>query len=363
MGLRENLLNKPFTPVRIAIILTVILAIWLAMGGQKSAKVEAPKAQNSAVAGLTKVEVRWSDAELQPREVVTQGHILPWKKVVLTAQVSGRVEAILKAQGDSANAKEPLLRLSDEGRSERLQQARALVKLRNTELTSAKTLEKSRFVPETQLRQMESALAQAQAELVSAALDVEYGYPTAPFSGMVDRRHVEQGQWVSPGQELMDLVQIDKLKVAAYISQQDIAQVKEGQRVALQLLDGRQLMGEVRFISFTADNETRSFYIEAVTDNTQNWRIAGASVTLHIQLPDAKAHRLSPALLNLGDAGQLGIVGVNDQQQVVFYPVKVLAVDNHAATLVGLPDRVRVITLGAGFVQPGESVEAVEVDE
>lgn len=361
MGLRETLLNKPFTPVRVAIVLTVLLALWLAMGGQKSARVEAPESEDRATVGVTKVEVRWSDATLQPREVVAQGHVLPWTKVVLTAQVSGRVDAILKAQGERANVKEPLLRLSDEGRSERLQHATALVKLRETELTSARALEKSRFVPETQLRQMESALAQAQAEWVSAKLDVEYGYPSAPFSGMVDRRHVEHGQWVTPGQALMDLVQIDKLKVVAYIAQQDVAYVQEGQSVRLQLLDGRQLMGQVRFISYTAENETRSFYVEVVTENTQRWRIAGASVTLHIQLPEAKAHRLSPALLSLGDQGQLGIVGVNDEEQVVFYPVKVLAVDNHAATLIGLPDRVRVITLGAGFVQPGETVEAVEV--
>lgn len=354
---------RRISPITIAIVLAIVLVVWLMAGKKNSALDEAPAPQSEPETGLHHVQTRWSEAELQPNVLVVQGQLLPWQQVGIQAQVAGRVKRLLKQQGDLVMEDEPLLQLSDEGREAALAQAQANVRLRETDLKSARTLKASQFVPESELIRLESELARAKAELASAQLAEQYSQPRAPFRGLVDRRHVEPGELVQPGTELMDLVDIEQLKVTAQIPQQEVGRLAAGQLVELELLDGRQMRGEVQFISHAADPATRSFYLEVKAANPELWRVAGASVTLEVQLSPVMAHRLSPALLSLNADGQLGVHTVDEQNRVEFYSVRVLGVDSEGATMVGLPDRARVITLGAGFVRPGQQVRATGAAE
>lgn len=348
-------LFKP-TPVLLAVVLAALLVIWMLSGDTRSAQDEPPAAQVTPEQGLHQVETRWLEASPQVTEKVAQGQLLPWQQVSVRAQVAGSVEQLLRQQGDSVTAGTTLLTLSNEGRREQLAQARATLNQRESELSSARSLTESRFIAETELARLESEAARARAELVSAELALQYAEPVAPFDGIVNRRHVEVGDWVQPGADLMELVDVGQLKVTAQISQQDVGLVAAGQAVDIRLLDGRRLEGVVNFVSHAADPSTRSFYIEVSADNPELWRVAGASATLRIQLEPVVAHRVSPALLSLNEDGQLGVRTVDAQSRVVFQTVRVLSIDNQGATIAGLPDRVQVITLGAGFVRPGQQV-------
>ncbi len=353
----KDKLPKRVSPVTLAIALALVLVIWLLSGEQRSARSEPPQPQVTPGQVVHSVAAEWLQAEPYPRVLVLQGQVLSWQQVSVQAQVAGRVEQLLVRQGDSVAAGDVLLQLSDEGRVQQRRQAEAEYRLRKSELDSARAMGAPKFVSETELTRLESELARAAAELEAAELAVQYSKPKAPFDGMVDRRRVEIGEFVQPGTELMMLVQVQRLKVTAQIPQQDVGQVVAGQAVDLTLLDGRQLQGTVSFVSVAADPETRSFYVEVEAANPERWRVAGGSVTLHIHLPEVQAHRLSPALLRLNAEGHLTIRAVDGDNRVVSYPVKVVAIDNEAATVTGLPERVQVITQGAGFVTPGQQVQ------
>ncbi|KKO44870.1 RND transporter [Arsukibacterium ikkense] len=344
------------SPVLIAVILAVALLLWLLSGDNYSAQKQAPAAQQTPTEQLALVETRWSDAAPYQLTRVAQGQVLPWRSVNLKSQQAGTVTALLKQQGDQVQQGDKLLRLSDEGRSALLAQAKANLTLKQSELASARKLGNSQFVSETELTRLQSELARAEAELETARLALTQTEPAAPFSGVVDRRHIEVGDVVQPGSELLQLVQIDKLKVTAQIPQQHVAALAPGQDVKLLLLDGRALNGTLSFISSAADTATRSFYIEVTVANPDLLRIAGGSVTVEVQLAPVQAHLVSPALLSLDNQGKLGIAVVDEQQQVVFYPVQILAADNEGARVSGLPERSQIITQGAGFVKPGSKV-------
>ena len=266
------------------------------------------------------------------------------------------LENLAREQGDQVSAGDVLLELSDEGRSKQLAQARASYRLRQTELESTRKLRASNYATETEIVRLEGELARAAAELEAAELAVQYSQPIAPFDGVVDRRHVEVGGLVQSGAELMSLVNVKRLKASAQIPQQDASRVAVGQEVKVQLMGGRELQGQVRFVSLAADPETRSFYVEIEADNPELLRVAGGSATLRIQLPPVLAHQFSPALLRLGPDGQLGVHAVDESGQVVNHPVRVVAITNDGATVEGLPERLQVITQGAGFVRPGQQV-------
>jgi multidrug efflux system membrane fusion protein len=348
------------SPLLIAFILACALVLWLLSGDTFRSQPQAPAEQQAPKEQLALVETRWSDAEPYQLTQVAQGQVLPWRSVSIKSQQAGTVAAILKQQGATVQQGDQLLRLSDEGRTALLAQARANLTLRQSELASARTLGESQFLSETELTRLQSELARAEAEFESARLALAQIEPAAPFSGMVDRRHIEVGDVVQAGSELLQLVQIDQLKVTAQIPQQHVGALTPGQSVKLRLLGGKELTGELSFISYAADTATRSFYIEVTVANPELLRIAGGSVTVEVQLAPVQTHLISPALLSLDNDGKLGIAVVDEQQQVVLYPVQIVTADNEGARVRGLPERTQIITQGAGFVKPGDTVQVAD---
>src|SRR5690606_24580909 len=193
---KAKFLSWPPSPPVIAVVLTLVLAIWLFGGYKQHARETPPGEQKKSEQRLAEVEVRWSEAAPSTREQVVQGSIIAWQQVDVKAQVSGRVERLLKQQGDVVAEGDGLLRLSDEGRTQKLAQMRADVRLRQKELEGGRTLVSDKLISQTELVRLESELARAQAELAAAELAVEYNQPKAPFGGRVDRRFVEVGQLV-----------------------------------------------------------------------------------------------------------------------------------------------------------------------
>jgi multidrug efflux system membrane fusion protein len=227
------------------------------------------------------------------------------------------------------------------------------------DLNAAQSLRSRNLASESDLLGLESELAAAKAELEMANQAIADLVAQAPFNGVVNQKFIEVGGLVQPGTSLMQVVQVDRLKATAQIPQQAVHQVAEGQLVSVRLLDGDELSGRVRFLASAADTGTRSFAIEVEVDNPQQRRIAGGSANLAIALPEVGAHHLSPAFLALDNNGKPGVKHVGDDNKVVFSQVRLLSVKTDGAWVGGLPDNLRLITRGAGFVSEGEEVTAV----
>ncbi|MCC5825004.1 efflux RND transporter periplasmic adaptor subunit [Alkalimonas sp.] len=355
--------NKPWSNTYwLLAALFIVIIGWFASGDFRSAQQSMDPFQQQETLALPRVETRISRAELMQPELVLQGHVQPFQRVLIQAQLEGTVQQLLVEQGQTVTAAAPLLQLSDEGRSQRLLQAEALVRLREAEYLSAQKLGAEQFLSQTELIRLASELESARTERSHAERQLGYTKPTAPFSGHINRRMVEVGDFVQTGNQLLELVQIERLKVSAQIPQQQVQRVQAGQQVRLTLLDGSALDATVHFVSLQADEATRSFYLEVWADNPDLLRIAGASATLHIQLAPETAHRLSPALLQLTPDGQLA-VSVVEAQQVVRYPVQLLQADPQGIWVTGLPEQIELIQTGAGFVRPGDQVLVTRTTE
>lgn len=343
-------------PWIIAVIIAIALLVWLISGDRFVARDDV-EPDAPAVSGLARVEVRWIEAQPMERQHVVQGQIEAWRRVELRAQVSGSVRSLDQDKGNRVATDQLLLTLSAEDRPALVARAEADVRQRDNDLTSAQRLRERNLISANELVRLESELARARAELEGARLQLRNTRITAPFPGIYDQRMVELGDFVQPGQSLLTLVDIDRLKVTAQIAQQQVTQLELGQPVRVELLDGRQLQGELHFIAAAADPGSRSFRIEVKVENPDRLRLAGASATLHIATGETLAHRLSPALLSLDETGRHGVKWVNDDQRVEFSQVQLVSVDNQGAWVSGLPARVALITLGQGFVERGQQVE------
>ena len=348
-----------WSSVGLSIVVIVALLLWMASGDIKQAETKAPDAPAKQDTELTRVQVTTLNASAYQPELLVQGQLVPSRSVMIAARVTATVKSLAVKLGENVTKGQPLLTLTDDGRSSERSRWQARLRKLTADLNAAQQLRSRNLASESDLLGLESELAGARAELDLANQAIADLTPAAPFAGVINQKPIEAGDLVQPGTALMQIVQVGQLKAIAQIPQQAVHQVAVGQSVNVRLLDGAQLNGRIRFVASAADTGTRSFAIEVVVDNPQQRRIAGGSANLAIVLPEVSAHHLSPAFLALDDNGQPGVKHVSDDNKVVFSKVRLLSVKTEGAWVDGLPDSVRLITRGAGFVSAGEDVTAV----
>lgn len=354
--------GKKTLSLLIAIAFFLALVVWMSTGTLLSSHTEAPASEPREASTPFRVETRWLEAHPFTPQLVLQGQLHPEQQLEIKAETSGRVETLQVQEGQQVSQGQSLLQLSKDTRPAQLARLRAERDSRQAELNAAERLRSANHLSETEYLRLKSSLLQIQAELEAAELDLQHTTPRVPFTGFLEELLVEQGDWVQAGQTLARLVQTRTLKAEARVPQQHIHQVSLGQEVTLVLLDGQELSGQISFIGQQADAATRSFRIQARVDNAEQRRLAGASATLQVHLQPTLAHYLSAALLTLDEAGRLGVKQVNQEQKVELIPITLLSSDASGVWVAGLPARAQVITLGGGFVQPGEGVTPVLVD-
>lgn len=348
--------------IGLSFLVLAFLVVWMATGEVKEAREKAPEQAPEEKAEAPSVQVDVLRARLYEPGLLLQGQLEPWRSVSIGARVAGTVEELMVEQGARVEAGDVLLRLSEDGRRTAVAQWQSRIRKLEADLSAAQKLRARDLASESEILTLQSELSAARAELAQAQLTVDNLEPEAPFDGTVNRRDVDIGDLVQVGSPLLELVRVDRLKATGQIPQQSVGAVKEGQVVTIRTLDGDSLEGKVSFVASAADPETRSFEVEVTVDNPERKRVAGGSATLRIALPEVRAMFISPAYLSLGDDGRPGVRYVGENNEVVFTTVKLLNVTTEGAWVTGLPEEIRLITRGAGFVSIGQQVRPVDRD-
>jgi RND family efflux transporter MFP subunit len=104
-----------------------------------------------------------------------------------------------------------------------------------------------------------------------------YARLTAPFEGLVTRRHVDPGAYVPAATSgasantaaIVTLMDVSKLRIQVPVPEREAALVRQGQplRVSVDGIDGRRT-ATVSRLSFALDPDSRTMLVEADIDNT-----------------------------------------------------------------------------------------------
>ncbi len=112
-----------------------------------------------------------------------------------------------------------------------VQQARAKIPQAQASIESALTAPQQVAVSQSRAQSSEAKLAQQAALLDQARLNKSYTTIYAPSDGIVGKKTVEVGQYVSPGQQLMAVVQLSDVWVIANFKETQLRHMQPGQRV------------------------------------------------------------------------------------------------------------------------------------
>lgn len=351
--------RRPPLSVLLAIGLVLLLLLWLALGDFERFRDTAPLSGTAEATEPPRVEVVERRAVDHAPRLVVQGQFEAHRELELRARQAGRVAALPKALGSRVERGEVLLEIARDELPERLEQAEAELALARAELAGADDLRRRNLLSNPDYLRRQSGAARAVAEVAALRRQLDETRPAAPFDGVLDRLDVEPGDLLQVGDSWGRLVDDAQLTATAWAPQRDALTLTPGLPAEVRLLDGSRLSGELTHVASRADEATRSFAVEARVANPERRRLAGASASLVIQLPERLVHRLSPGLLELDEEGQLAVKTLDGEDRVVRQRVTLVDADANEARVAGLPERVRLITLGGGFVAPGQRVTAV----
>ncbi|MGE5247148.1 MAG: HlyD family secretion protein [Verrucomicrobiota bacterium] len=166
-------------------------------------------------------------------------------KELFERQVISR-ESFEKAQTDASVAKS-----QDDLAQEQLRLAEAAIPTQEALIAQRRAVVSQResVVAQRQARigQLEAALRQRESGLTEAKLFHQYTTVVAPADGYVTRKSVEVGQVVSPGQTVLAVAALDNVWVVANYKETDIARIRRGQQVEIEVdtFKGKTFRGKV----------------------------------------------------------------------------------------------------------------------
>ena len=341
--------------------IAALITLWLLSGtlGSDEAGSSAAPTVTESTSKNSKVRVRTQSAEEIVRTIVVNGKTAPARVVHLSAETDGRVEYTGAERGASVTRGGVIVRLDERDRSARLAQAKATLKQREVEYEGRLKLQTESYVSEAQLQEAIAQLEAARTELRRAELDLEFMTVNAPFDGALQSRAVEIGDFVKSGDPIATFVDNRTIIVAANVSEFDAQHVAVGEAAEARLATGEEVRGKIRYVAPVADEATRTFAVELEVDNRDGRLRAGGTAELYIPAEVVNAHRISPSLLTLDDAGNVGIKIINEDGEVEFVVADIALSSSNGVWIAGLPDTATIITVGQGFVTSGSIVDAV----
>ena len=341
--------------------IVVLVSIWLLSGqiGANDKGEQLTTANQNAADARSAVRVRTQSAEEVMRTITVNGKTAPARVAHLAAETDGSIEYIGAERGASLERGSVIVRLDERDRRARLAQAEATLKQREVEYAGRLKLKSESYVSEAQLQEALAMLEAAKAELKRSQLDLEYMTIRAPFAGALQARSVEVGDFVTRGDPVATYVDNRTIIVSADLSEFDARFVSVGDLAEAELATGVLVRGRIRYVAPVADEATRTFAVELEVDNTDGQLRAGGTAELRIPAELVSAHRISPSLLTLDDAGNVGIKIVNDDGRVEFVLADIALSSNDGVWLAGLPVTTTIITVGQGYVANGALVDAI----
>ena len=291
--------------------------------------------------------------------LILPGETEAWEDVLVSADKSGRIDWIGPREGDRVKKGELLARIDVSALKAIIDRAEATLNLTDDLYQRRKTLFDRGIVHQEALEKALTDKALAESDLLKARVEYDRGFPLSPINGTVNHLYVDEGEFLNRGQPLVDLVNVDKIKINVNVPELDIRYLKRGQKVMVKIdaLPDSSLPGIVDFVSYKADPATKTFLVRILVDNAKHAIRPGMIARAIFQrrsIPDA----LVAPLFALMDKGGERILFVEKDGTARARTVSVGVIEGDRVQITsGLEIGDRLIVTGQREVEEGMKVQ------
>jgi multidrug efflux system membrane fusion protein len=237
------------------------------------------------------VTVAEAKSEVVPNLLKAVGDLVAVHQVNVTSDVSGRITEILFTAGSDVKAGSPLVQLFDAPEQADLASFKAQATVGQLSLDRAKQLASRQFGPQATVDSAQAVYDQANAGIARTQAVISQKLVRAPFDGELGVRHVEVGQYLTAGTQIVTLTDLSAVYANFTTTEKDRATLQVGQtvRVVVDAYPARKFEGKITTIEPQINTDTRSIRIQATIENPDHVLKPGMFATTTVVLPDKPA--------------------------------------------------------------------------
>jgi membrane fusion protein, multidrug efflux system len=239
----------------------------------------------------TPVAIAEAKAEVIPNLLTAVGDLAAVHQVNVTSDVSGRITDIMFTAGATVKAGSPLVQLFDAPEQGDLASFKAQAVVGQLSLDRAKQLAARQFGPQATVDSAQAAYDQANAGIAKTEAIISQKIVRAPFDGVLGVRHVEVGQFLTAGTQIVTLTDLSSIYANFTTTEKASATLKDGQvvRVVVDAYPGKVFEGKITTIEPQINTDTRNIRIQATIDNPDHVLKPGMFATTTVVLPNKPA--------------------------------------------------------------------------
>jgi membrane fusion protein, multidrug efflux system len=297
------------------------------------------------------------------------------------ARVSGEVREVLVREGTAVTSGQVIVKMDGSDYQARVNQAigsqvaaQGQLDIASKTRDNNKVLMEKGFISKNAFDNAASQydIAKANVDSANGALDVARKALSdtvirAPISGLISSRSVEPGEKVSPDNNLLEIVDLHQMEMAAAVPTSNILSVALGQEVSL-ALDGlpTPVIGKVVRINPSIEAGSRSILVYIQIDNPKGSLRAGMFGEAQLTLSKKSGVLTAPQSAIQSDAGDTYVYAIENGKVVrrtVVLGMRGSDGDSSSAVeiLSGISNGARIVKVNLGNLPDGASVRMVGV--
>ena len=305
------------------------------------------------------VEVATVARTVLEQRIETVGTLHADEAVVLRPELAGRVEKILFEEGQPIEVGAKVLVLDTAIHEAELADAKARSLLARSEYQRNKDVSSKGLGSAQDLDRARAELLRARAGETLAQVRLDKMTLHAPFSGILGLRRVSPGDLLQPGDEVVELVAVDRLKLDFQIPERHAANVRVGQKVLVRVdaWPDRQFEGELYAIAPQANEGGRSLVLRAHLGNEDRALRPGMFARIDLIMDSGSTALTIPEQAIMPEGEQRFVYKINEGKAVKTAVTIGRRESTRVEILEGLADRDQVVTGGQIKLQNGTDVQ------
>jgi len=329
---------------------------------------------------ISKVEVVKPMIASNSQTLRLSGSLTAERHSLLSPRVDGLVINVNVDAGSKVKKGDVLLKLDPALSQHQLAQAKAnvakvIVDREEAQrlITEAERLRAKNHISASELSKRKSVLALNKSELLAvkatqANIEETLRRHTlpAPYSGVISNKMTEAGEWISRGDAVLELVNLDVVRLDLYVPQERFADITQQTHVTVipDSYPDQQLTGHIQAIVPVSDAKVRAFLVRVQLDNKVHALLPGTSATAEFHINPEQQSLILPrdALLHHPD-GHVSVFVIEEGKALRRQVVTGKLTDTGVSILSGINADHLVVIRGNEMLQDQQIVDIINADK
>ncbi len=290
-----------------------------------------------------------------------QGKVDADESVAATARIPGALQKVYINNGDNVKQGQLIAELDNAVMLKNLAELEGKAALTEDLYIRQKTLWDQNIGSEVQYIQAKNNKESMERAIATLKENLAMTKIYAPTSGTVDLVYLKQGQAISPGMPLCNILNLNDLKIVGSVTEAYASKVKEGDHVKVYFPDmEKEITTKVSYVSKQINPANRTFLIECKLGKGDYWSNQIAVMKI-VDYENTKAVAIPVNLIQTGEDGDYVLIAdkTGDDNRAIVS--KRLIEQGHiyngyVEIVSGLQAGDQIISTGFQDVTPGETV-------